>query len=286
MGAKERAEGVLQGALEVLHPDAVAHQHAFDLMEHGAVGGIDLILAVHPARGQEADPAALGEGGRHPQEGPDLHGAGVRSQQELRVGSEVEGVGAGLGRMVIRDVQAIEVVGLRLDLRPFLHVEAQGAEHVHQAVHEAVQGMQRAGRWDRGWQGGIPARSQGVLGLLGGLKLRLAALEGLLPLLLVRIDLRPQLAFVLLGCSLQQVHHPGGMAGLTAHIGTLQAHEGIEVPARGQGLGKAPGGLVNLRWQQLIHGGSSEQGKAAFAASRVSAIGCVAFSPWPRPRAW
>ena len=45
----------VQGALQVGHGHALVDDHALDLVEHGGVGGVHLVLAVHPAGGDDAD---------------------------------------------------------------------------------------------------------------------------------------------------------------------------------------------------------------------------------------
>ena len=45
----------VEGALQIRHGDALVDDHALHLMEHGGVGGVHLVLAVHPAGGDDAD---------------------------------------------------------------------------------------------------------------------------------------------------------------------------------------------------------------------------------------
>ena len=45
----------VQRALQVGHGDALVDDHALNLVEHGGVGGVHLVLAVDAAGGDDAD---------------------------------------------------------------------------------------------------------------------------------------------------------------------------------------------------------------------------------------
>ena len=87
------APAVSKAALQVAHGDALVYHQALHLVEHGGVGGVDLILPVDPARGQ-----TMRMGGCMRSMVADLHGAGLGPQQDGVVVREVEGVAAGHGK--------------------------------------------------------------------------------------------------------------------------------------------------------------------------------------------
>ena len=79
--ARDRAFAVqllhdgVERTLEVRHRHALVDDHALDLMEHGGVGSVHLVLAVHPAGGDHADGYAV------LLHGPDLHGRSLGPQE-------------------------------------------------------------------------------------------------------------------------------------------------------------------------------------------------------------
>ena len=56
---------------------SLVDDHALHLVEHGGVGGVHLVLAVHPAGGDHADGDAV------LLHSPDLHGRGLGPQEDL-----------------------------------------------------------------------------------------------------------------------------------------------------------------------------------------------------------
>ena len=76
----------LQGALQVAHGNPLVHHQAFNLVEHGRMGGVRLVLPVYPAGRHDAD------GRLHPLHDPHLHGAGLGPQQQLVPAVKVEGI--------------------------------------------------------------------------------------------------------------------------------------------------------------------------------------------------
>ena len=91
-GTVELPDDGVEGALQVRHGDALVDDQPLDLVEHGGVGGVHLVLAVHPAGGDHADGDAVGL------HGPDLHGGGLGAEQDGGVLRQVEGVGSTPGR--------------------------------------------------------------------------------------------------------------------------------------------------------------------------------------------
>src|SRR6266536_638843 len=137
---EERPIEGLQRALEVGEGDPLVHRQALHLMEDRHVLRGDLLVAKDAARHDHVD-------GRLPRlHGPDLHGRGVRSKQQLGVLGQVEegGVHHGARRVVGRDVQGIEVVPLGLHLRTLHHLVPHAGEDVDHFVLHDRQRVQRA----------------------------------------------------------------------------------------------------------------------------------------------
>ena len=126
----------LQRALQVAHRDALVDDEALNLMEHRGVRGVGLILAEHAAGGQHADGRLL------LLHDADLHGAGLRAQQDGIVVVKIEGVGAVAGGMALFDVQLREVVGGLLDLRAvddlIAHADEDLLDLLQHAVHRVL----------------------------------------------------------------------------------------------------------------------------------------------------
>jgi hypothetical protein len=84
----------VQGGLQVAHGDALVDDHALDLMEHGGVGGVHLVLAVDAAGREHADGQGAGLHGAY------LHGEVWVRRQDAAVLGEIEGVRPLAGGMV------------------------------------------------------------------------------------------------------------------------------------------------------------------------------------------
>ena len=126
----------MQHPLQVGHAHVLPDHQTLDLMEHGAVGVIEGIGAVHPAGSDQPQRrAAL-------LHRPDLNRRSMGTQQGAVV--EVEGVLHRPGGMVGRDVERFEVVMVVLDLGTFHDVEADGAEEGFDAPAGQGQGVQPA----------------------------------------------------------------------------------------------------------------------------------------------
>ena len=118
-----------QRTLQVAHGDALRHHQTFDLVEHGGVGGIRLILAEHAAGRQHTQGRLVGF------HEADLHGACLRPQQHLIVVVKIEGIAAVTGGMPLLNIQAGEVVTCQLHLRAVHH----GVAHAHKDVLDLLQ---------------------------------------------------------------------------------------------------------------------------------------------------
>ena len=94
------------------------------------MGGVDLVLAVDPAGGDDAD----GQG--HGVHGPHLHGGGLGPEHHPGVPVEVEGVRPVPGGVALLGVEAVEVQLGQLDFGAVQHGEA----HAHKDVLDLVQG--------------------------------------------------------------------------------------------------------------------------------------------------
>ena len=113
---------LVQRALQIAHGDAAINGHALDLVEHGGMGGVHLILAVDAARRNDAD----GQGARL--HGMHLHGAGLGAQQDGAVLGEIEGVTPLPGGVPFLHVQLREVIVGKLHLTVFENVKAHADE--------------------------------------------------------------------------------------------------------------------------------------------------------------
>ena len=122
-----------QRALEVSHRHALVNDKPLDLVEHRRVRCIDLVLAVHAARGKHTD-GRLADG----LHGADLHGAGLRAEEDLFIVCDVERVAAVTGRVIFRDVQLREVILGKLDLGAVEDLKAHRDEQILRLVERNV----------------------------------------------------------------------------------------------------------------------------------------------------
>ena len=110
----------LQRALEVGHRNAAVDHEPLDLVEEGGVGRVHRVGAVDPSGRDDADGGLLLFHRAH------LHRGGLGAQQD--VVADVEGVLRVARRVVLRNVERLEVVVVGLDLRAFGHREAHAEE--------------------------------------------------------------------------------------------------------------------------------------------------------------
>ena len=121
-----------QCALQVAHGNVLRHHQTLDLMEHGGMGGVHLVLAA---------------GSQHAQRGlvllhvADLHGAGLGAEQDAVVIGEIEGIGAVAGGVAFLNVQPGEVVVRQLHLGAVHHLIAQTYKDVLDGLQHLIHGM-------------------------------------------------------------------------------------------------------------------------------------------------
>ena len=123
----------LKDALEVAHTDALVNDQTLDLMEQGRVGSVNSVRAVNAARRNDAD-RRLALFHR-----ADLHRGCLGTQNDIV--RDIEGVLRVARRMILRDVQRLEVVVVELDLRAFRDREAKTEENLLELVEDDVQRM-------------------------------------------------------------------------------------------------------------------------------------------------
>ena len=92
--------------------------------------------------------------------GTDLDRAGMGAEHHTVTVFQIERIVHRTGRVIGRRVQCREIVEIRLDLRPFGHIEADGAEQLFDA-------LQRADHWMQSTDTG-PATRQRHIQRLGG----------------------------------------------------------------------------------------------------------------------
>jgi hypothetical protein len=137
-GAEDLAEEVLEGAFEVGEGDVLIHVEAFELVEDGEVGGVDLVAAIGGTGGDDADGEFFDR-----LHGADLHAGGVGAEKAAVV--EVEGVALVAGGVVSGGVEGVEAVPFGLDLGAFSEGEAHAAESGDGEVADLREGVEGAG---------------------------------------------------------------------------------------------------------------------------------------------
>ena len=125
VGAQQLAREVQHRALEVGHRQPLVHREALHLLEHRAVGGVDVVAAVDEARARRGRSAA-----RSLLHRAHLHRRGLAAQQPVRVALQVEVVARRARRVALRRVEGGEVVPLGLDLGAVGDAVAEGEEDV------------------------------------------------------------------------------------------------------------------------------------------------------------
>ena len=131
--AVHRLNERLKRALEICHRDALVDHQTLDLVEHRRVRRVDLVLAVDSAGGKDADGRLFDL-----VHCADLHGAGLRAQQDLFVFCNIERIAAVARGVVFRDIQAREVIVGKLDLGTVENAEAHRDEQVLRLVERLV----------------------------------------------------------------------------------------------------------------------------------------------------
>jgi len=120
----------IEGTLQIRHGDVLVNDHALYLMEHGGVGGIHLVLPVHPAGCQDAD------GQFHGLHRVDLHRRGLAAEHHPAVLVKIEGV-----RPVPRGVALLCVEAVKVIVSQFyLRAVQDGKSHAYEDVFNLVQG--------------------------------------------------------------------------------------------------------------------------------------------------
>ena len=170
----------VQRRLEVGHGDALVDDHALDLVEHGRVRGVHLVLAVDAAGGDHADGQVLRL------HGVDLHGRGLGAKENAAVVGEVEGVRPLARGVTLVDVQLREVVVGQLHLGAVDDLKAHADEDVLDLVEDVVHRVLVPD--DRAL-----ARQGDVHRLLQELHLELRLRQGGAALVDAALDLRAQL---------------------------------------------------------------------------------------------
>src|SRR5215467_9704677 len=150
---------VIQSPLEIGHGDVAIHGEAFDLVEHGRVGGVGEVVPEDFAGADDAHGRPLRL------HGADLHGRGVGAQHDI--GGHMEGVLHVARGMVVGKVERAEVVVVRLHLGPLRHGESEPLEDSDDLFLHADDRMHGARRGEPAGQGEVDvARGEGLAMLL------------------------------------------------------------------------------------------------------------------------
>ena len=143
---------MLERAAQVRHGEALVDREALDLVEHRACGSASSssVRNTLPGRDDVDRQLAL-------EQRADLHRRRVRAQHEVRVDRvDEEGVLHGAGRVVLVEVQRVEVEPLVLELGPFGDLPPHADEDVADPLHAA--GSADAGRRASPGAAGPPSR--------------------------------------------------------------------------------------------------------------------------------
>ena len=112
---------------------------ALDLVEHGRVGGVEFVAAVHATGRHDVDRQLAAE------QRPHLHRGGVGAHDEVLLDRlDEERVLRGTSRVVLIEVQRVEVEPLVLELRSFRDLPAHGDEDVGHLLHQQGERMPRS----------------------------------------------------------------------------------------------------------------------------------------------
>ena len=266
--AVELAHDLVERALEVRHRNALVDGHALDLVEHGRVRGVDLVLAVHAAGSENAD----GQLARLHR--VDLHGRGLRAQKDRAVLGEIERVAPLAGGMALLDVELREVVLGKFDLAVFENFKAHADEDVLDLVEHLIHRVLHADLF-------LLAGDGHVHGL--GLELELHGLVG--ELFRLFLDVRFELGAhvvgelpdhgALFGAELAHLLQNGGQLPLFAKVADAQCFEVLRLAGVGDRIERR----LADRFQLLFHIISPFQVKIC----RISKIGGrgkkIAFPP-------
>src|SRR6478735_5299848 len=139
--AEHHVDEVVDRSSQVRHGQALVDRQRLDLVEHRGMRRVEVVGPEHLARGDDVDR-------RGPlQHGPDLYRRGLGAQDETTVGRlDEEGVLHLAGRVVLAEVEGVEVHPLRLDLGALDDLPAHPDEGVHQPFLGQLQRVPGAGR--------------------------------------------------------------------------------------------------------------------------------------------
>ena len=129
------AQKKFERAFEVSDADVFVDVKAFDLMELGAVSGIDFISPIRRTRSDNAYRR------RRTFHRSNLNGGSVRPQNTAI--RQIEGVLFVAGRMIRWSVKGIKAMPFGLDVRSFSEGETHPAKNCDRAVEHLGQGMKR-----------------------------------------------------------------------------------------------------------------------------------------------
>ena len=130
--AVELAHERVERALQIRHRDALVDDHALDLVEHGRMRSVDLILSVDAAGRDHADRQGLALHRTH------LHRGGLRAQENAAVLGQIERIRPFAGGVPLGGVKLGEVILGLLDLRAFEDLKAHADEDVLDLVEHDV----------------------------------------------------------------------------------------------------------------------------------------------------
>ena len=132
VGAVELLHKRVERSLEIAHRDALVDDKALDLVKHRGVGRVDLVLAVHAARRQDADRRAGALHHAH------LHRGGLTAEMDFLISGDIERVRPLADSVVFGDVQAVKIVIGKLDLRTVHNGKAHTDEDINDLIEHGV----------------------------------------------------------------------------------------------------------------------------------------------------
>ena len=139
--AEHHADEVVDGAAQVRHGQALVDREGLDLVEDGGMRGVEVVGAEDLAGRDDVDRRGALE------HGADLHRRGLGAQDETAVGRvDEEGVLHLAGRVVLAEVEGVEVQPLGLDLRALDDLPAGADEGVHEPLGRQLERVPGAGR--------------------------------------------------------------------------------------------------------------------------------------------
>ena len=223
---EERVQEGLDGALQVAEGDPLAHDQAFDLLEHRRVRDV-VVAAVDLARADDAHVRRV----RVVQHVADLAARRVRAQEEPAL-REVERVLHVAGGMVRRHVEGLEAVVVVLHFGAVEDLVAHGQEDVFQVLAGRGQGMAAAVGRDAAGQRDVHALAGEAALLEVRFERVLRRLQRLLDLVLQAVQVLPGLASRVRGERAQRLHQGGDRPRLAAEVAVAQGLQGGRIPRR------------------------------------------------------